>query len=254
MSARVTAVILTYNARDSLLSCLSSVQFCDEILIADDGSSDGTLSLAREKGIRSINLEKTASFAQKRNQALQEVSTPWALFVDSDEQVTMQLQAAIQNTLAKSDTYCGYRIKRIDQFQNRLVRHGEVGALSFLRLARVDAGHWINAVHEVWDVGGKVGELDGVLLHTPHADASSFFAKISQYAKLQADQYAESLTPTLFNRLRIFAQLLCYPVAKFFLNYFFRLGFLDGTAGLLYASMMSLHSLFVRIYLLEQLV
>ena len=41
-------------------------------------------------------------------------------------------------------------------------------------------------------------------------------------------------------------QIVAYPAAKFFVDYIWYLGFLDGTAGAIVAVMMSFHSFLTR--------
>ena len=47
-------------------------------------------------------------------------------------------------------------------------------------------------------------------------------------------------------------RLLFYPLAKFKLNYIFKAGFLDGTAGLFLAYLLAVQSLSVRVFQWQQ--
>ncbi|MEA2056328.1 MAG: hypothetical protein U9O78_01255, partial [Patescibacteria group bacterium] len=50
------------------------------------------------------------------------------------------------------------------------------------------------------------------------------------------------------HKISIVLQLIIFPIFKFICNYFLKLGFLDRMPGLIYASLMSFHSILVRIY------
>jgi glycosyltransferase involved in cell wall biosynthesis len=49
---RLSAIIITRNEAANIADCLDSVAFCDERIVVDSGSSDGTLLIARENGAR----------------------------------------------------------------------------------------------------------------------------------------------------------------------------------------------------------
>jgi hypothetical protein len=89
-------------------------------------------------------------------------------------------------------------------------------------------------------VKGTTGQLLSPLLHYPHPNVAQFIEDINTYSTLNAQYlYSQKVRAHWF-------EILAYPVAKFFRNYFFHLGFLDGTAGVVTALMMSFHSFLTR--------
>ena len=122
----------------------------------------------------------------------------------------------------------------------RELKHGETANVKLLRLAKKDAGSWTRPVHEVWMVEGEIGQLTSPLLHYPHPNVAQFLEEINTYSSLNA-QYLYS------QKVRAnWLDILAYPAAKFFRNYFYHMGFLDGTAGVIAAIMMSFHSFLTR--------
>jgi hypothetical protein len=108
-------------------------------------------------------------------------------------------------------------------------------------LARKDSGLWKRKVHEQWRITGKIGNLTNPIDHFPHSSIHSFFSSINFYTtidalELQKEGKQFSLAKTMLN-----------PIGKFIQNYILKLGFLDGIAGLIMATMMSLYSLIVRV-------
>lgn len=188
--------------------------------------------------ILTLNTPDIKDFSAERNKLLSNVNTDWVLFVDSDEVVTSDLEKEIKVQITKptSTYYSAYRIRRLDNFLGTILRHGETGNASFVRLAKRDWGSWHGVVHEKWVGKGLVGTLKFPLIHTPHPSISSFVEKINNYSSLAAsERYHAGISSSLFH-------IAFYPVAKFILNYVFRLGMLDGVPGIIHAIMMSWHS------------
>ena len=182
-----------------------------------------------------------ASFAQKRNQALQKVKGDWVLFVDDDEVVSRELAQEATKAI-KNSRYQGYFLKRQDVVFNQVLKYGEVGKIKILRLAQKTSGQFQRAVHETWEVKGPIGLLKNPLYHLKNSFVSEFISRINFYGPLDAKALSAENKPFSFFKLLVF------PKAKFLLNYFLRKGFLDGYPGLFLAYLMSLQSLSVRIF------
>jgi len=254
----ISAIVLTHNDEATIAKTLGSLPWCDEILIIDDGSTDNTLSKAEKFTTNIFNHPLSDDFSQQRNFGLSKAKHEWVLFVDSDEVVTDVLAKEIQEIVTpatlRNDRTVGYFIKRRDIMWGREFKHGEQGRMKLLRLAKKDAGKWIRPVHEAWSpyvkpaclqgraAGDKniIGELAEPLLHSPHPNVAQYLEEINRYSTLNARYLFEQ-------KIRVqWWQIVGYPLAKFFVNYIIRLGFLDGTAGAVVAIMMSFHSFLTR--------
>lgn len=232
-----SAVVLTHNDEAILPRCLASLSWCDEVVVIDDESTDHTPAVAKKFGARVFTRALGDDFAEQRNFGLTKAKGEWVLFVDSDEVVSDQLAREIQGLSLDSD---GYSIKRKDWWGGRWLEHGETGNVRLLRLARKGAGKWEQPVHEVWKIDGITGELVHPLLHYPHQNVAQFLDEINRYSALYARfLHAQGVKEPAW-------AIAGKPVAKFFLNYFWRLGFLDGAPGVVVALMMSFHSFLVR--------
>jgi len=197
--------------------------------------------------ILTLNSPDLTDFATARNKLLKTAKTEWVLFLDSDETLSPELEQEIQLAVSRKPyAYDAYTVSRLDTFLGRELRHGGTGHTRLVRLARRDWGEWERPVHEVWIGDGRVGHLINPLLHTPHPNISSFLAKIDRYSSIEAQyRHQQRVKSSLF-------KIFVYPLAKFKLNYFFKLGFLDGVPGLIMAIMMSFHSYltWTKLYLL----
>lgn len=174
--------------------------------------------------------EPITDFALERNLLLEKAKTEWVLFLDSDEKMSGELTNEILKQV-QDDKYQGYKIKRIDWFMGKWLKYGETGDIWLLRFGKKSAGKWKRKVHEYWDIK-NVGKLKWTILHYPKWSIT----KINQYSEVDAQEFGK------FEYWQ-----LVKPVAKFILNYFFKLGFLDGKAGFIHAYLMALQSLIVRV-------
>ena len=241
----ISVVILTKNEEKNIIDCLETVSWADEIVIVDDNSSDRTLEVIKNlenKKIKTYKNDLNGDFSNQRNFGLSKTTKKWVLFIDADERVSGELHEEINTIIinSKGQEKDGYFIKRKDFMWDKMLKHGETGNISLLRLAKRDAGIWMGKVHEVWQVNGKTGELDNYLLHYPHQSMDEFLREINFYSTIRAYELYENKTKV--NPL----DALTYPLGKFVLNYFLKLGFLDGMGGLIFSLMMSFHSFLVR--------
>ncbi len=122
----------------------------------------------------------------------------------------------------------------------KVLKHGETGNISLLRLAKKGSGEWEGTVHERWNIKGKTTTLRNSLDHFPHQTIAEFLREINFYTDLRAEELFRKKVKS--NWLSI----IIYTKAKFFVDYVIKAGFLDGLEGLVFALLMSLHSFLVR--------
>lgn len=243
----ISVIILTKNEEKNILDCLESISWADEIIIIDDNSEDRTLDVVRQLSlVKKIKIYKKSlenDFSAQRNYALSKATKEWVLFLDADERVSKALREEL-NTLIVNEKnehkYDGFYIKRKDILWGKMLKHGEIGSIKLLRLARKKAGVWYGKVHEEWQVEGKISDLENYLIHYPHQTVSEFLKEINFYTSIRARElYEKKVQVSLLD-------IIIYPKAKFILNYLIRLGFLDGIEGFIFAIFMSFHSFMVR--------
>ncbi len=236
----ISAVIIARNEEENLLGCLESVKWCEEILLIDDNSTDKTPEIAKKFGAKVFIHPLNNDFANQRNFGLEKARGDWVLFLDADERVSPELAKEIRQRTANCQPMAGFYLKRQDFWGGRVLKHGETAHVRLLRLGRKGKGEWQRAVHERWEIEGKIGELKKPLLHYPHPTLNDFIDHVNFHSTLHAQALKkEVIKPSLF-------RIIFYPKAKFIQNYVFRLGFLDGMPGIIVALMMSFHSFLAR--------
>ncbi len=231
----LSAVVLTKNEEKGIGDCLAKLKFCDEIIVIDDFSTDKTASIAKKFAAKVVKRRLQENFAKQRNFGLSKAHGSWVLFIDADEMVTEKLALEILESIRKT-SFDAFYIKRRDIFLGKKLMFGEGGKTRLLRLARKNKGLWKRQVHEKWEVEGKIGELEGELLHYSCDNLRDFLSKINLWSSMHARaNFIEGKKSGL-------VKIVFYPVAKFCQNYFLRLGLLDGLHGFVHAILMSLHS------------
>jgi len=245
---KISSLILTKNEEKNIVDCMESLAWCDEIVVVDDFSEDRTEELAKKIGARVYRRALSGDFSSQRNYGILKCENEWIFSVDADERVSEKLKDEIQTRVESVIEENGFSVKRCDELWGKKLMYGETGNAKFIRLAKKNSGKWLGKVHEKWKIDGRVGELKNPLSHFPHQKISEFITEINFYSDIRARELSE--LGVKVNTVEIFS----YPLGKFLVNYFIKLGFLDGIPGLIIANMMSLHSFLVRgkLWLLNQ--
>jgi glycosyltransferase involved in cell wall biosynthesis len=228
MDNRLSVLIPCKNEVKNIRLCIESVQaIADEILVADSGSTDGTLDIVRSLGCRIIEREYVHS-GHFKNWAIPQATHAWVLIVDADERVTEELADEIKQVLAAPECD-GYRILRRNHIFGREIKHCGWNNDQVLRLFRRDVGRYCGrGVHAHMIIStGNVGRLKARFLHYTYWSTEQYLEKFDRYTTLAAADLHER------GRRATYLRLLMRAPFRFFYLYFVRLGFLDGVPGLI---------------------
>jgi ADP-heptose:LPS heptosyltransferase/glycosyltransferase involved in cell wall biosynthesis len=226
--ASLTVTVITLNEEDTLPALLASIRgLADEVVIVDSGSTDRTVELARAAGARVVH-NPWPGFAKQRRLATSLARNDWILSLDADERPASDLIEAIRSELSKpeAERCAAYRIHFRHQAFGVPARFGAMWNDRRIRLFDRRRGGYDEApVHERIVVSGPVGNLRGRCDHRGYRTREEAKAKLARYAELSArERYRQSKRWRPWHVLR-------WP-AGFLKRYLFRLGFLDGRAGL----------------------
>lgn len=241
----ISVIILTNRCNQVFARSLSSAQFAQEVLLIDNQSGNDWRELALKNQFRVLKYdEKISDFSRVRNWAMKEAKFEWVLFLDSDEVLGDDTREIVASIL-ELQLYDGVYAWRSDIFYGKILKYGEAGRQRILRFFRKDLTKFERAIHETAFVSGGVGQSDIEIEHYAHENLSDFLAQVFWYGFQIGQNYPG-------DKAKIIFEMLFFPPLKFVWNFGFKLGFLDGWRGLIYAMTMSLHSLVVRVSAYEK--
>lgn len=227
----LSVCIITLNEEANIARTLESVRgIADEIIVVDSGSTDSTVALAQARGAK-VFVEPWKGFALQKNSALAKANCDWILSLDADEEVSPELAAGIRALLksGQAPQFDGYRMNRRNIYLKRWLKRSGYFPDPKLRLIKRGAAEFeLRAVHEDVKMRGKLGRLQGDLIHHAYPTLESFIEHANRYSSLGAQMEAEK-GPVSFSIINIVLR----PLVRFLYSYVFRLGFLDGREGLL---------------------
>lgn len=223
----LSVVVITKNEERNISECLASLTFCDEVIILDNGSTDRTVSIAREAGANVIQTTEWLGYGPQKQVALAHARGRWVLSVDADERVSAGLADEIRQVIL-NDQRRGYSIERENYFLGKKMLFGGWARDRVIRLARRDRCHFSSdLVHESLVCKDPIKPLREPLLHFSYQSIDEVFEKQIRYAKLGAVKVKSTGNGSNF------------PLSKaawtFIRLYFVQFGFLDGWRGTLSA-------------------
>lgn len=229
MRPPLSAVIITHNESARIADCLDSVSFCDEILVVDSGSTDGTQRICLARNARLIEQPWLGYGAQKRF-AVAQAKHDWVLCIDADEIITSELRSSIEQAIARNGTRA-YALPRRNRFMGRWLAHGEGYPDLCLRLFDRQVANWSDdPVHEKVETNEFVRHLKGDLLHNSAISLEHYLDKQNRYTTLQANAMIAS-----GKRVGMLS-VVASPIIRFIKFYLLHQGFRDGLPGLVHIS------------------
>jgi len=221
---KISVAIITKNAAPELERCLVSVAFADEIVVLDQGSVDDTAAVCTRHGAV-LHQTEWLGFGPTKQKAVGLCRNRWVLSVDSDEEVTPELQAAI-TALPEAPAAAAFAVNRLSRFLGKWIRHCGWHPEYVVRLFdRQQAGFNDKTVHESVETDGAVGQLPGLLKHYTYETMEQYIGKLNRYTTLVAEQmHAEGRSVSLWHSVM-------RAEAAFWRMFIVRGGFLDGWVG-----------------------
>ncbi|MFZ5933182.1 MAG: glycosyltransferase family 2 protein [Patescibacteria group bacterium] len=274
---KLSVVLATRNEEKNIGECLASVKdIADEIIVADEYSTDKTREIAEKFGAKVFEVPHHDIFHVTKQKALTKAQGEWILQLDADERVTPELAKEIKKVInmdkeellayqekkhPKSKLFAKHQrlveerdgkigkatgevvaffIPRLNFFLGKPLRHAGVYPDGVIRLVKNGKARFPRiSVHEQIEVDGEVGWLINDLEHHDSPTFERYLSRLNRYTDLKAKELAKD------NVSKDPLTLLYYSSLKplfIFLNLYVRhAGFKDGMRGFVWSLFSSLH-------------
>lgn len=279
----VSIIVPVKNEARNIAACLASVAWADEVWVVDSHSTDETVALSEARGARVAQFDFQGGYPKKKNWALQNLpfANEWILLLDADERVTPELAAELHQLFAQPAAMAdGYYVNRKLIFLGRWIKHcgwypswnlrffkHKLGRYERLETEDVDNTGDVE-VHEHVVLQGRPAYLQHDLLHEDFKSIYHFIERHNRYSTWDARVYhnlatgiagASSIEAKFFGTplerkrfiKRMWSRLPFRPFLRFVWMYFIQRGFLDGRAGLIFCTLMTMHEAVISAKLYE---
>lgn len=277
----ITVLLAAKNEAVNLPRCISALGPATRVVVLDSHSTDATSEIAHAHGAEVVQFHYHGGYPKKRQWALDNltIDTPWVLLLDADEVVPPLLWAEIAEAINQPPRADAFMITKGFHFLGRRMRHGgfshaavllfKTGKARFERIFEDDLDGLDMEIHERLVVDGSIGRIATPLIHEDFKGLEAYIARHNKYSTWEArlryrylgtGLYGEqTITPRLFGnaqerRRAIKALIIRLPFEHwlwFGYHYVFRLGFLEGRAGLIACQIRSSYIAQVRAKMFE---
>ena len=222
----LSAIVICQDEESRIGRCLSSLRFCDEIVVVDGKSRDKTVEEARRFTDRVIVRPYSGTNNQKEF-ARRKTGGDWVLNVDADEVIPAGLAEDILAAI-RAGRHIGYRIPVRTRVGGRCLRRNGCFPGYQKRLFLRESGFWDDSIepHDRVVLGGRWGRLKHAIEHESAGSLDELEAKALGYGRMAGRSLAR-------RGRRIDPVSAAFrPLWRFFRSYILKGGFLEGRLGL----------------------
>jgi len=224
---KISVVIISFNEERNIARCLESVMdIADEVLVLDSFSTDGTVAICRNYGIR-FEQHSFDGYVSQKNRALQMAAHEHILSLDADEALSDEARSEVLRVkkewnqdgyiFNRKNNYCGHWMRFTSWYPDRKLRLFDRRKAIWTGL---DPHDYIRM-----EPDSRIRRIQGDLLHWTIYTEEEQVAKTEQFARISAKFYFEQgIRPVM-------GAALAHSVWRWFREYCILLGFLDGKAG-----------------------
>ena len=225
----LAVTVITKNESKNIRNCLESVNWVDEIIILDSGSTDDTVAICQEYTDK-VFVTDWPGFGVQKNRAIQRATCEWILSIDADESVSEELRQEIEEAIEQPSKRVAYQIPRRSSYCGRFMSHSGWGPDYIIRLFRRGYGRFSDdLVHERLVVQGAMGRLTNPLIHRAFSDLEEVLETTNAYSSAGAQMLHQQ-----HKKASLMGAVL-HGLWSFFHTYIIRAGFLDGKEGFMLA-------------------
>jgi glycosyltransferase involved in cell wall biosynthesis len=232
--APISGCVICYQEADRIADCLRSLSFCDDVVVVDSGSTDGTADQARALGARVLVNQPFPGHVEQKQFAVSEARHDVVFCLDADERCTPELAALLRELLRQGLAADAYEMPRRNHYLGRVLRYGLSAPDRKVRLFDRRKARWGGRnPHDRVELapGARLLRLDAPIEHLSYRDFRHHLRTIDSFTRSAAAALAgEGRRCNPFD-------LLVRPPAVFVKSLVWKLGVLDGWRGVVVAAM-----------------
>lgn len=254
MVADITAIILTKNEEINIVECIKSIKkIVKRIVVVDSFSDDNTVELAEKNGAE-VYQHPFENYAKQYMYAVEiaQIDTVWTLRIDADERLTEDSADELSKLCRKNmDTdVTGIVLRFKKNFLGKDLYHGGVYPWKKMNCYKTNYGEIEDRSMDEHIVlsKGKVIDMKNDCLHFDFKNLEFFVNKHNWYSSRETVDYFENIEKNrkksrkeldfktwfkmnFYYKLPLGMRAHIYYIYR----YYFKLGFLDGKEGKIYA-------------------
>lgn len=262
-TSTIAGVILCLNEERNLPRALTSLKWCDELLVVDSGSTDLSQNVSRLYNARFVVHKQEGAFliTDQRNWALEQcdLKSEWVVFLDADEEIGPALAHEIQRMTSTSSPFTAFELTPRYWFLGKWLKRTQGFPNWHPRLLRRESVRFEGGVWESFSQNALVSRIQYPYEHYAFSKGlDDWIERHQRYSSWDAQEIYQflnsSVTRTARRRtLRIAMSYLwpIRPLLRFIQKYFLQFGFLEGWQGLLFCLLMSFYDLMTVIKIIE---
>lgn len=230
---KVSVYILTLNEANKIADAIRSVAWADEVIVADSGSTDGTIEIAEKLGAKVVQVPFVTGFGQMRSDGIAACANEWVFSLDADERCTPEAAEEIRRIASDPESADAYNVPRRNYFLGRWIRHcgwyPDYRLPQLFRKSMVRFHDDTRTVHEGFECHGRIGHMQNDIWQIPYINIEQLIHKMQRYSSLGAEKSLEK------GRKGSMPGAFLHAIWAFIRIYIIKLGFLDGWPGFVIA-------------------
>lgn len=233
----ISAVVACFNEAHLIEACLQSVQFCQEVIVIDLGSSDDSVRITSKYATKTLYHPRLPDVSPIRNWAVDKTQHDWILFIDPDERIDPQLAKDIAHTLQNiDDRVAAISVPWQFYFGNTKLRGTFWGVEDAQKTILIHKAKVIvpNEVHRGYVIDETIFQIqkikqerNNVLHHFWMRNYTQLYEKHQRYLKLEGE--AKYVAGWRYNRKKQFKHFL----TSFYDSFIIYKGWRNGVTGFL---------------------
>lgn len=225
---KISVVIIAFNEERNIARCIRSVRkIADDVVVVDSHSTDRTREIALAEGARVVE-HTFEGHVQQKNWAITQAKYPFILSLDADEYLSETLIKSI-DVIKGSGLSDGYTVNRLNFYCGKPIKTCGWYPDKKLRLWNSEKGRWKGTnPHDRFSMqdGSRIKLLKGDLLHDTYPTKEDFLRQVDNFATISAKHHKHK------NLFFLIYKMIFSPPFKFFKNYIYNLGYIEGFTGI----------------------